>query len=100
MSYALAEHYWQEEKREPAIKLFRSVAALQQGRWVCAARLRLAAIALQDGNAQECLSACTALLPVGAGAEKAAVFQLMGAAYEQLGEYQKAARCYSGQVPD
>jgi tetratricopeptide (TPR) repeat protein len=100
MSFSLADYLYREGKQESALKLFNSLAGLQQGKWVCAARLRLAAIALQEGRAQECLIACSTLLPMGSAADRSAVFQLMGAAYEQLGDYQKASRCYAGQMPD
>ena len=100
MCFGLADHRFREGKQESALKLFNSLAVLQQGKWVCAARLRLAAIALQEGHAQECLSACNTLLPMQSATDRSAVFQLIGAAYEQLGDYQKAARCYAGQMPD
>jgi hypothetical protein len=39
-------------------------------------------------------------LPERGLADRTAVFQLMGAAHEQMGDFQNAARCYSAQMPE
>ncbi len=100
MRYRLAEHLWSQGKREPALSLLRELAVLPQSKWPCAVRLRLAGIALEVGNAQECVRGCNALLTEGAGAERSAVLRLLGAAYEHTGDYDKAARCYAGKLPE
>ncbi|HYV37904.1 MAG TPA: tetratricopeptide repeat protein [Gemmataceae bacterium] len=100
MTYCLAEHHWSEGNREPALKLFHTLATSPQGKWGQAARMRLASVALEGGQPQQCLQACTALLHETEGVDRPAVLRLMGSAYEQLGDFQKAAQCYAGQAPD
>ena len=98
MSYCLAEQHWADGKREPALKLLTALATSGQGKWGRAARLRLASIALSDGQAQQCLTACTALLHDNDAVDRPVVLRLMGTAYEQLGEFQNAAKCFAGEA--
>jgi tetratricopeptide (TPR) repeat protein len=100
MTFGLAEYHLGEGKKEPALKALQSLAGLQKSKWTLAAKFRLATIAQQDGQFQQCLQVCTALLKEEGGVDRAAVFQLLGSAYEQLGDYPRAARCFAGQLPD
>ena len=54
------------------------------------------------GKAPQCVEACQALLsgPAGAPSDRAAVLRLVGSAYEQLGDFETAARCFAGHVPE
>ena len=65
--------------------MYKEIASLQKGKWPCAARLRLAALALDSGDAPGCCKACTELLTEGEGVDRSAVLHLMGAAFEKTG---------------
>jgi tetratricopeptide (TPR) repeat protein len=100
MRFGLAEHYCAFGKREAGRKLLEIQAAQQAGKWSRAARLLLASLALQDNQPQQCLTACAAMLGDPDLTDRKAVLQLMGGAYEQLGDYEKAARCFAGKLPE
>jgi tetratricopeptide (TPR) repeat protein len=100
MMFGLADCLATEGKREAAQKWFQTLATSPKGQWTLTARYRLAALALQGGQPQQCVQACAQLLQEEGPVDRAAVFQLMGTAYEQLGDFRRAARCFAGQAPN
>jgi tetratricopeptide (TPR) repeat protein len=99
MSLALAEAYWNADKREAAVNLFNKVVLSGQASEARRARLRLAEIALAQKKPQDCLKSCRELLQERSGVDVPAVLRLMASAYQQTGERDKAIRCLSGTLP-
>jgi tetratricopeptide (TPR) repeat protein len=100
MHFELAEYLLAEGQGEPAVKMLNELAVMPNGRWSRAARLRLARVAVDEGKGQQAVEQGRALLKDAPAAEQTALLLLLGSAYEQVGDFQRAARCYAGQVPD
>ncbi len=99
MSYALAEGRWSAGQTDEAKKLLLALATRGDGRWSRAAKLRLAQLTLQDNRPEEALWWCRQLLPAQPPEQLPALLQLMGRAFERLGDYEQAARCFRGDKP-
>jgi tetratricopeptide (TPR) repeat protein len=99
MSYTLAEGRRSAGKVDEAKKLLLALAARGDGRWSRAAKLRLAELTLQDNRPEEALWWCRQLLPVQPPEQLPALLHLMGRAFERLGNYDQAARCFRGDKP-
>jgi hypothetical protein len=87
-------------KRAEATKLFQELAGRKEGKWTAEARLQLAGMDLQDAHPKECIHWCELLWQEQPCADMPAMFRIWGAAYEQLGEHAKAARCFAGTAPE
>lgn len=99
LSLSVAEAYWAADKRKAAVDAYRKLLAAGPSSGARRARLRLAEIALAEKNPQDCLKGCRELLQEKSGVDVAAVLRMMAAAYEQLGQRDKAIRCLSGELP-
>ena len=99
LTLALAEAYSTLDRHEAAIKMYRRVIEGGVSNGARRARLRLAEIALGEKKPQECLKSCRELLQQKVGVDVPVVLRLMAAAYEQLGERDKAIRCLQGELP-
>ncbi len=100
MSYAVAEDLYQRNQREPARKLYATLAKGTGDRWTSAAQLRLAEIALLENKPKECLLVCRRLVDEKLDVKREDLLRLMGQAYQKAGEYRKAALCFDGQLPE
>jgi len=100
MSYAVAEDLYQRNQREPARKLYLTLARGNGDRWTAAAQLRLAEIALLENKPRESLQMCRRLLDEKLEVKREELLRLMGQAFEKNGDYRQAARCFAGQLPE
>lgn len=98
MTADLAEHLYRTGRRREARERFELVAS-RPGGDSFQARLRLAEITLQDHEADDCLRRCRALLKDYPAADLTPVLQVMGKAFAQKGDHDKAAQCFAGKVP-
>lgn len=86
-------------KASEATRLLQQVAEGKDARWAAEARFHLAALDLEGGRASDCATRCAQIWRERPCADVTALMRLWGSAYEQLGEHDKAARCYSGSPP-
>jgi tetratricopeptide (TPR) repeat protein len=98
MRFAIAEQRLAEKKPDDARLLWQEVSTSGEGPWRNKAQLRIAELALSDGEAAACVESCRALHRVD-GIDQQNVLKLMGRAYEQLGQDALAIQCYSGRMP-
>jgi tetratricopeptide (TPR) repeat protein len=63
------------------------------------AGMRIAEIALADKRTDDCLDVLRQLLKEAEKSEVPPLLRLMGKAYEQAGDNQRAAQCFGGQLP-
>jgi tetratricopeptide (TPR) repeat protein len=99
MNADLAEYLYASGQRPAARQRFEALAAAT-GPHALRAEMRLAELDVLDRQPDECLKRCRKLLRENRAADVPALLRLMGKAYDQKGEYGRAARCYAGQVPD
>jgi tetratricopeptide (TPR) repeat protein len=99
MSFALAGAWESAGKVAEAKKLLLALAVQGDSRWVRAAKLRLAELTLKEKRPNETLSWGRQLLLVQPLDQLPALLELMGRAFEQLGDYEQAARCFRGEKP-
>lgn len=99
MSFALAHQLYSNGARSEALAMFQELAKKEKGRWGRAAKLSLAEISFNDKRTAECLATCRGLL-VEQGPDLRDVLKLMGRAFEATGDYQRAARCFAGELPE
>jgi tetratricopeptide (TPR) repeat protein len=99
MAYYLGEHWSRTNKLAAARELLARVAASSNAAWAGRAQLGLADIALQEKRPADALKWCRAVVDQGHATDLAALLKLMGRAYEELGNYRQAARCYAGEYP-
>lgn len=99
MTYSLATALANAGKMDEAKKLLLALAVQGDSRWIRAAKLRLADLALKEQRPTEALSWCRQLLPVQPPDQLPALLELMGRAFEQTGDYEQAARCFRGERP-
>ncbi len=97
MSFALA-NAWYAERHEDALRLLQGLAKGGEPDWSGRARLRLAEIALDEKQPEECLKWCRTLLLDKSQVDPAKVFRLMGRAYEQTGDHVRAAKFFRGEL--
>ena len=88
------------DKRGEAVRLFEDLARRSEGKWTAQARLRLASIDLQEGRVKECIRRCEQTWQEPPVPDVAALLRVWGAAYEQVGDNTRAARCFSGLPPE
>lgn len=88
------------QKRAEATGIFQELALRKEGRWTAEARFQLAGMDLQDAHPKECIHWCELLWREQPCADMPAMFRIWGAAFEQLGEHSKAARCFAGAPPE
>ncbi len=88
------------DRRAEAVACLGKVADQKGGKWSAEALLLLAGLDLYEGRAADCAARCARIWRSEAGVDPTAVLRLWGAAYEQLGEYAKAARCFAGTPPE
>lgn len=101
MLFLLAEANMGRLKLAEATKLFTDLSAKDKSRWAAPAQLKLAQMALGENRAQDCLEACQKLwAEQPPGVDRSAILQVMGEAFERLGDLPQAARCYAGQPPE
>jgi tetratricopeptide (TPR) repeat protein len=98
MTFDAAAWYDLSDRFESARQRYRAVAATDPKGLGSQAELRLAALALRTGNADECLRRCRGLLD-RSGAHRTEVLALMGRGYEVKRNYRFAAECFAGRVP-
>jgi tetratricopeptide (TPR) repeat protein len=99
MALFLAEYWSQINRTAAARDLLARVVATGDARWIGRAQLGLAEIALREKRPEDALKWCRAMVDQGHGTDLAPILEVMGRAYEQLGNYRLAARCYSGEYP-
>jgi len=97
-AYQLALCELDTENTEEAKRLLQSIAEQgRQGDWALDARLNLAGLAYDDGDDDECIELCSALIQsLGKGRRRTDAMRLMGQAYQRLGDRRLAALCFSG----
>jgi hypothetical protein len=88
------------QKRADAARIFHELAVLKEGKWTAEARFQLASLELQDAHPKECIRWCDLLWHEHPCADMPAMFRIWGAAFEQLGDHNKAARCFAGAPPE
>lgn len=98
MTFDTATWYDLIERPEQARQRYLAVAATDAKELGAQAEFRLAAMALRERNAGECVRRCRAVLE-RPGADRLEVLSLMGRAYESQRQYRLAADCFAGRVP-
>lgn len=98
MTFDAAEWYDLSERRDAARQRYLAVAATDPKGLGPKAELKLAGMALRNGNADECVRRCRALID-RPGVERLEVLSLMGRGYEVRRNYRLAAECFGGRVP-
>jgi tetratricopeptide (TPR) repeat protein len=98
MTYDAATWYDLTERPELARQRYLAVAATDARELGAQAELRLAAMALRQRKAEECVRRCRAVLD-RPGVDRPEVLALMGRAYESQRQYRLAADCFAGRVP-
>jgi TolA-binding protein len=99
MTYSLADYWLTIDKKPAAVGLLASLAGSRDRRWAPRARLRLAEIALEEKQPEQCLLWCRQLLREPNPKELPAIWRLMGRACEQKGDHARAASYYRGEMP-
>ena len=99
MAYVLAEDLFARNQRKDAARLYAALSKQPGGKWVDAAQIRLAEIALQDDRPQDSLVWCRKFLNEKRTVDRPKVLKLMGQAYEKTGDYRRAALCFGGVIP-
>jgi len=99
ITFYLAEAQYMLKKPDRAVPVLTSLADRHQDTWAARARFQLAAIALQEDRPGDCVQACLRICQEHLPVEREHLLHLMGEAYERLGEHEKAARCFAGQMP-
>jgi hypothetical protein len=98
MTFDTATWYDLLDEFEPARQRYLAVAATDPKGLGAQAELKLAGMALRQGDPAECLRRCWAVLD-RPGVDRADVLSLMGRGYEQQRNYRLAAECFAGRVP-
>lgn len=98
ITLALGEALVKDKRPADAIRHFTALAD-GGGKWAPQAQLGLATIDLQELRFAECLNRCQKLLE-DSNLDRKTVLATMGKAFEGMGEYRRAARCFAGQPPD
>jgi tetratricopeptide (TPR) repeat protein len=99
LAYTLGDYYFAREEYTPATRRLTPLAPSAYDPWASLAQQRLAEIALARHKPQECLDWCWQLLREGRQSDQADTLRVMGRAFDRLGEYRQAARCYGGEWP-
>jgi tetratricopeptide (TPR) repeat protein len=100
LTYHLADYWCDMPKRKAGIAKLQVLAGKPASKWTRAALLRLAGVTLEDRQPQACIDQCLALSRMEpTPQERGQLLSLLGQAYEALGDYQQAARCYGGELP-
>ena len=99
MTCTLAEYFLATDEYGRAEPLLVFLANANDPRWAPRAYLRLAELAFRQGHPKDCLKWGGRLTADPAAKQFPRVLHLMGQAYEKLGEYDRAAKCFSGEWP-
>lgn len=99
----MAFHYAQalvklEKSAEASGRLLQLVQS--KSPWAYRAQFQLAQIDLENRRGKDCIQRCKQLLMEPTTIDQGDLLTLMGQAYERLGNFTQAARCYAGQLPD
>lgn len=94
--FSMANYEMDNDRPEAAKQMWRTLSKGRSNRLASRSRLRLAAIALIEDRPKECLEICE-LIQVDEEVSTPDIQKLMGRAFEQLGEFGLAAKCYAGQ---
>lgn len=98
MTHAVGEHLYRAGYTARAKTKFTAVAAADAGPVGDTARMRLAEIAVRDGDGDTCVRICRGLLARDP-ADRDDLLRLMGRGYELLGRHRDAADCFAGRTP-
>lgn len=98
LALAIGEQLYATGEKTAAKGRFTAVAASDGGQKGDRARLRLAEIALADGNADECVRLCRQVAARD-NEDKTVVLRLLGRGYERLNRPRAAAECFAGRLP-
>jgi tetratricopeptide (TPR) repeat protein len=99
MTCTLAEYFLANDEFGRAEPLFLFLANADDPRWTPRAYLQLAELAFRQGRPKECLKWGNRLAADPAAKQFPRILHVMGQAYEKLGEYARAAKCFSGEWP-
>lgn len=99
ISFELAEFAHLSGKSDKASRHFTTVFERAKPARARRAGMRLAEIALSDQRTDDCLRTCRRLLAKSDKADTPEILRLMGKAFEQAGDHQRAAHCFAGQLP-
>lgn len=98
MTFDAATWYDLSERADQARQRYRVIAATDPKGFGPQAELRLAAMSLRTGAADDCIRRCRALLD-RTGADRSEVLMLLGRGYEANRNHRAAADCFGGRVP-
>lgn len=96
ITFSMASHEMENDRPESAKRMWWKLSNGHSTRLASRSRLRLAAIALIEERPKDCLEICE-LIQVDEEVSIRDIQKLMGRAFEQLGEYGLAAKCYAGE---
>jgi tetratricopeptide (TPR) repeat protein len=99
MSFAIAEAAIAQGRHDLATSRLSTIAESDNQPAALRAALRLAEICLAENQSEQCLYWCRKLTEHDAPADATPLLRLMGRAYEQAGDHQRAALCFSGEIP-
>jgi tetratricopeptide (TPR) repeat protein len=98
MTADLAEYHFQLREWKTARLEFEFLAG-RDSRYSQTAQLRLAELDLQEKHPDDCLKRCRRVLSATPKAIPLNLLTLMGRAYNQKGDSDRASRCFAGEVP-
>ena len=94
----LARYELNRGNPERACEVWKELASEPEDLWTNRARLKLVELAFAKGEYAECLVACRSLVD-RVGIPSGEIKKLMGRTYEAMGDADRAARSYAGQIP-
>lgn len=98
LALASGEHLFATGEKTSARSRFIAVAAADGDEMGDRARLRLAEIALANGQADECVRLCRQVAARD-NEDRSTVLRLLGRGYEQTSRPRAAAECFAGRLP-
>jgi tetratricopeptide (TPR) repeat protein len=99
ITHELAEIALVAGRQDEAVRRFSNLLEGADRALARRAGLRLAEIALAEQRTEDCLELWHRMLADPSKSDAAAILHLMGAAFEQAGDYRQAAVCFAGQSP-
>jgi tetratricopeptide (TPR) repeat protein len=100
MTYDMAEFLYGAGRPDDALAYYKELIDHPDAKWANRSRGRLAEIAFDEQRFGDAIARCRELLGTADPLHAAETLKLMGRAYEQLGDHQRAAVCFAGQRPD